>query len=116
MAHLFKPLTLLIITLLVLIRVSSGLVFINSAIERVEIYSHTCLKIDVNCQQITSDSIQLEDDASHELQLTLHLLGTIQATELNLVMPLLVVNPLIAWLKTWHIEALYSPPEHPPKS
>jgi hypothetical protein len=115
MARYFQSLTLLLCTLMVLIKLMAGFVFIDSAVERVELYTQTCMTTDLNCQQIAPGQIQLEEDTSHELQLMMHLLGTVEDILLEAIPPLLIARPLIVWLQAWRIEALYSPPDHPPK-
>lgn len=107
---------LLLCVAMIFIKAISGSIFVKGALERAEHYTHTCIKSDIDCHQINMHTIELEDDSASELQLFTHLLGNVSDLDIPIITPPAMSSRLIVWLTAWRIQALYSPPEHPPKS
>ena len=106
---------LLVCVAMILIKATSGSIFIEGGLERSERYTQTCVKSDIDCHQINMHTIELEDDSASELQLFTHLLGNVPDLGIPIITPPAMSSRLIVWLTAWRIQALYSPPEHPPK-
>ena len=76
-----KSIVIFLIFCFIAIRISAGHIYIDSSIERVEIYSGTCLSIDSNCSINKNNQIDLGDNPNSKLNLTYHLLGNLINTK-----------------------------------
>lgn len=104
---------LLLIIICLMIRVFAGQTYVEAAIERVELYTKTCVSVDPECSFHHEKAVlDLGDSPSHELNLSLHLLGIGGPV---LTMPELpkLFNPLLV-----HRSLLIRPVSifHPPKN
>jgi hypothetical protein len=76
-----QSIVIFLIFCFIAIRVSAGHIYIASSIERVEIYSGTCLSIDSNCSINKNNQIDLGNNPDSKLNLTYHLLGNLINTK-----------------------------------
>lgn len=76
MLHSRRYPVLLLVIICLMIRVFAGQTYVEAAIERVELYTKTCVEMDLECS-MHHDKVTLDlgDSPSHELNLSLHLLG-----------------------------------------
>lgn len=101
---------------LIVMRIVSGQIFIDSSIERIEIESGHCLSIDLQCSaSATKHQVDLGDNPSHPLNLSLHLLGNLAVPTDTLAPYLPTQSELHATLKNLPLWAFPAAIFHPPQ-
>lgn len=108
---------LLFIIICLMIRVFAGQTYVEAAIERVELYTKTCVAVDPECSFHHEKAVlDLGDSPSHELNLSLHLLGHLLGIGGSvLTMPELpkLFNPLLVhWSLVIRPVSIFHPPKN----
>ena len=96
------------------IQLFNGHIFIDGAIERIELYNESCLSIDPDCSIDRNEKVQLEKNPSHTLNLMLHLLGVTPPIESRLITinrPTQALNTKYTNLPLWEFAThIFHPP------
>ena len=110
----YRRLAFLLLFFVAAIRIAAPQTHILSAIERVEMYTHTCSSLDQDCVQVSDTEINLGKDPTHELNLMSHLLGDLPS--LSMVVPPVFLPHLYVPNKSyWHWGHPHTSIFHPPK-
>jgi len=110
-----QSLSLILICFVFAVRVLSGQTYISSAIEHAEIYSGTCLAIDPHCYLNEHEQVQLEEEPSSALNLSVHLLSSAASVETSLLQFLPFPHVLHAHALNLLLRMFPSSIFHPPK-
>lgn len=106
---------LCLVVICLMIRIFAGQTYVEAAIERVELYTKTCVAIDHECSfHHDKASFNLGDSPSHELNLSLHLLGHLLGLGTSFFSPLLSNNfnsRLLPWSILTRPDSIFHPPK-----
>jgi hypothetical protein len=111
----YRALLLVLAALVLVSHLSGGYIFVDSAVERAELYSGTCLSIDSDCHLNDNATVRLGGAPSSTLNLFAHLFGTCQRIASEIFCPADLASVYVAIVRRLPHWVFATQIFHPPK-